>query len=63
MPSPFSMVGADDEREPVPPDLQLVAVAEHRLVGALTVDVRTVQRSDVTHHVARVGAVEGHVAP
>src|SRR5262245_58436786 len=40
-------------------DLQLIAVAQHRPVDALLVDVRAVERSLVAHHVPLVGPLDG----
>ena len=42
--------------EPVATDLHLVAVAQRRLVDALAVHVRAVERSDVAQHVAVVAS-------
>ena len=61
--SAVPMLVAEDEAEPVATDLHLVAVAQGRLVGALPIHVRAVERSDIAQHVSAGGAVEHDVAP
>ena len=61
--SAIARLRAEHEAQTVPTDLHFVAVMQERLVGALAVHVRAVQRTDVAQHVSRGRAIEHDVAP
>src|SRR5262249_50677905 len=53
-------LATNEEGQPVPPDLQLVAVLQTRFVDPLLVDVRAVQRARIAQHVTVGVAFNGH---